>query len=55
MSMVLRCSVMDLIGDGYVSLTSDGVGLVDDVHDILAALIETALEDEATADPAGLD
>jgi transcriptional regulator with XRE-family HTH domain len=55
MSMVLRCSVMDLIGDGYVSLTSDGVGLVDDVHDILAALIETALEDEATADPASLD
>ncbi|WP_199040919.1 helix-turn-helix domain-containing protein [Glycomyces salinus] len=55
MAQALRCSVADLIGDGHLPVGGESVGLVDDVHDILAALVETDLGDEATSDPAPLD
>lgn len=51
----LRCSVSDLVGDNLDLAGPDAVGLIGDVHDIRAALIETDLADEATSDPAALD
>jgi transcriptional regulator with XRE-family HTH domain len=55
MASALRCTVAELVGDGIVPIAADTIGLVDDVHDILAALVETDLDDEPTADPAHVD